>query len=635
MIVLQVYRLSKWFGDRQVLKELNLAVNERDRIGMVGPNGSGKSTFLKCITGEMEADEGQVTRANGISVGYLEQLPDHAGGLTAWELVMDSFAELVDKRRILHELEQEMARAGSDLQKIMDRYARVMEEYEKDNGYACENFARRILIGLGFSTEQFQQPLDTFSGGQKTRLNLARLLALSPDLLLLDEPTNHLDVASLEWLEAFLKDYPGTVLVVSHDRMFLDRIATRVAELNGGRLTSYNGNYSAYLQQKALNDLAALRAYEKQQEYIQKTEDYIRRFKAGIKSKQARGRQSQLERLERLEMPEGDGEAKAWNLHMDHESGQDVLEIMDVNHAFDEEPLLTGVNLKLRKGDKVALLGPNGCGKTTLLKMITGELEPDAGVIKHGSRVKIGYFSQEHEDLVDDHTVLDEIIYNFDLNLEQARTWLGQMLFSEDDVFKKVGDLSGGERGRLCLLKLLLSGANFLLLDEPTNHLDIESREMVEDMLNHYPGTILLVSHDRYFIDHIVEQVVAVENHTLQLYWGNYSYYHEKLMEKQAALEDEKKEARREQKKALRDTEERQQQRLLRRLNKELDEVEEEIMGLEHRKTELEALLSDPATYNDEDQAREINSDYRELQETLEEAYRRWEEITEMMDLEE
>jgi ATP-binding cassette subfamily F protein 3 len=628
MIVFQANKINKWFGDRHILKDVSLSVNEHDRIGIVGPNGSGKTTFLRCLTGEIKPDDGQITVASGLSIGYLEQLPEHDHNTTAWDLVMGSFAGLIEQRRIMHTLEAQMAHAGEDLDRIMNQYARVTEDYERANGYACENFARRILVGLGFTAEQFGQPMAKFSGGQKTRLNLARLLAESPDLLLLDEPTNHLDIAALEWLEAFLRDYAGTVMVVSHDRMFLDRIANRIAELNTGSLVSYNGNYSSYLKQREVNNLTQQRAFERQQQYIQKTEEYIRRFKAGIKSKQARGRRSQLDRLQRLERPMHEAGEKSWNIEMSHESARDVMELTGIGKSFDGQWLLADISLKLRKGDKIALLGPNGSGKTTLLKMIRGEINPDQGEIKTGARVKMGYFAQEHEDLVESHTVLEEILYNFDLNLEQSRTWLGRMLFSEDDVFKKVGDLSGGERGRLSLLKLVLSGANFLLLDEPTNHLDIESREAVENMLADYPGTILFVSHDRFFIDAVAEQVAAIEDKSLQLYWGNYSYYHEKLMEQQAAQETEKKATQNGTRRSSQNDEQKRQQRLLRNLQRDLEQLEEEITLLEKRKTELENLLSDPLTYNSEERSRAINSEYREVQQHLDDCYQRWEEIS-------
>lgn len=629
MIVLQAHNISKSFGDRWIFRNVSLAVNDKERIGIVGVNGSGKTTLLKCLTGALAADEGEVMVSGLKSTGYLEQLPEIKPGTTAWESVMSGFSALIEQRRLLRKLEQEMAAGGADLQKIMDRYARVTEEYERANGYACENFARRILTGLAFSGEDFDKPLDNFSGGQKTRLNLGRLLALTPDILLLDEPTNHLDIESVEWLEEFLKSYPGTVLVVSHDRMFLDRVATRTVEMAGGKLTSFNGNYSNYLKLKARDNEAARRAYNKQQEYIQKTEDYIRRFKAGIKSKQARGRQLQLERLERLDETWPEQVITDWVIKMKQESGQDVLTITDLFKSFGDLTIFHNASVRIQKGEKIALVGPNGCGKTTLLKMITGEVNPDQGQIKPGSRVDIGYFSQEHEDLNREHTLLEEILYSFDLTVEEARTYLGGMLFSEDDVFKKISSLSGGEMGRLALLKIILTGANFLLLDEPTNHLDIQSREVVEDMLSQYPGTILMVSHDRYFIDQVADKVIAVADAGLEYYWGNYSYYHEKLQEKASQIEEEKRIIKKEKEKLRDNSEEKEQQRAQRRMRRELDEIESQIETMEERKSELEAFLSDPDTYGDMDKSRSLTNEYKEIEAELANAYARWEELSE------
>lgn len=629
MIVLQAHNLSKNFGDKSILKKISLAVNEKERLGIVGVNGSGKTTLLRCLTGEIVPDEGEVSFAGLKTVGYLEQLPDSKPGTTAWEAVMDGFTKLIEQRRLLHSLEQEMSQAQGDLSRIMDRYARVTEEYERADGYACENYARRILAGLGFSPEEYDKPLDVFSGGQKTRLNLGRLLAISPDILMLDEPTNHLDIGSVEWLEDFLKSYPGTVLVVSHDRMFLDRVATRIVEAAAGKLRSYNGNYSNYLKLKARDDQAAMQAYDKQQEYIQKTEDYIRRFKAGIKSKQARGRQLQLQRLEKLDLPVQDRVMGEWNVKMNQESGQDVLSVNSVKKAFGDLTIFSDAGMKVHKGEKIALVGPNGCGKTTLLKMISGELNPDAGEIRLGSRVDMAYFSQEHEDLTAEYTLLEEILYNFDMTVEEIRTCLGRMLFREDEVFKQVGDLSGGERGRLALLKVILSGANFLLLDEPTNHLDIASCEAVEHILGQFPGTILLVSHDRYFIDQVADKVIAVEDSGLQYYWGNYSYYREKLQEKNNLMEAEKRLARKQKESFGERVEEKEQQRLQRKLRRELDDTEAQIETLETRKTELAELLSAPDTYEDIDRSRSLTSEYQQTEKLLTEAYARWEELTE------
>ncbi len=633
MIVLQVNKLNKSFAEKEVLKQVSLVVQEKQRVGLVGLNGSGKTTLLRCLTGELHPDSGEIMRPSNFTLGCLEQMPDNLPGATAWDAVMQSFADLLDKRRLMRDLEAKMASAGADTDRVMAQYARIMEEYEQANGYACENMARRILTGLGFHSEEFQQPFDSFSGGQKTRLNLGRLLALSPDILLLDEPTNHLDTGSVEWLENFVINYPGTVLAVSHDRMFLDRVATHIAELRGGKLTMYTGNYKAYLQKSALQDLAEQRALQKQQQYIQRTEEYIRRFKAGIKSKQARGRQAQLDRLERLEVPVRERSIGRKALMINQESANDVLAIEGLCKSYGGPKLLENISFKVRKGDKLALIGPNGCGKTTLLKLISGQIPADQGEIRLGSRVELACFSQEHEDLDHNRTLLDEIIYNFDLTLEEARTSLGGMLFGEDEVLKNIGSLSGGELGRLEFLKIILSGANFLILDEPTNHLDIASCQAVENMLQNFQGTVLLVSHDRYFIDQVAERVIAIEDGHIEQYWGNYSYYHEKQQEKPSHTPAEQDEP---QEKLRPDWQQREAQkerkRSQRRLNQELTSLEEAITTTENRKSELEKLLSDPDTYNNEEQARSLIAEFRDLEQKLGSFYQRWEDLQEELE---
>lgn len=631
MIILQAQKISKSFGEQEVLQDISFAIQEKERVGLVGPNGAGKSTLLKCLTGLTEVDSGEISLAGSLSLGYLEQLIEYPDGTSIWDAMLDSFAGILDKRRLMHQLEAAMAQGGPELPRIMEHYSRLSEEYERANGYACENTARRILIGLGFQREDFDREARNLSGGQKTRLNLGRLLAMAPDLLCLDEPTNHLDMNSVEWLEEFVKGYPGTVLVVSHDRRFLDKTATRIMELRANHLASYSGNYSQYLKQRAEGDMARQRAYDRQQEYIRSTEDYIRRFRAGIKSKQARGRQSQLERLERIAAPVTERKVNNRSLKINQDSGQDVLTVKNLSKSFGQVQLFQQLNLQIAKGEKIALIGANGCGKTTFLKIISGRLEADAGEVRIGSRVTVGYFGQEYEELEDQNTVLEEVLNNFTLTLEEARTALGSMLFSGDDVFKKVGDLSGGEKGRLAILKLLLAGDNFLLLDEPTNHLDIESRELVEKMLADYEGTILLVSHDRYFIDQVVERVITFDEGQLQSYCGNYSYYLEKVAEKhklETVLKKEEKQQLLRPEQVARE-EEKERQRVRRKIQKDLENVEASIMAMENQKTELERFLSDPDTYSNEDKAREYTAAYRHITQSLESAYDDWEILNE------
>ena len=632
MIVLQGRKISKAFGEQDVLKEITFSIKEDERVGLIGGNGSGKTTFLRCLAGQLQPDQGEVMVATDTTLGYLEQMPELEPGIIAWEAVMQSFANLLEQRRSLRAMEEKMASVtGQELERLMAAYARVTEEYERAGGYECESTARRILIGMGFKEEEFDKPLAHFSGGQKTRLNLARLLALSPDLLLLDEPTNHLDMPAVEWLESFLQTYPGAVLVVSHDRMFLDRVVTRVAEICGGKLKSYEGNYSTYIEKRQADDLAQQKAYEKQQEEIQATEDYIRRYGAGIKARQARGRMLQLNRLERLQAPEQSLSIRWSHFPLRRQSARDVLSVDKVSKSYGSRLVLRDFTFEIKKGEKWALIGPNGCGKTTLLKIIAGEMQADAGQVQLGSRVDMAYFSQAHETLSMDSTVLDEIIYNFDLTIEQARTYLGSMFFHGDDVFKRIKDLSGGEQGRLALLKIILTGANFLVLDEPTNHLDIGSRQAVEEMLAAFPGTILLVSHDRYLIDQVVDQLLAFEDGQLKRYWGNYSYYARKVEEKlrQQEREDREKQAAQRQPAQKYYNEQKEIQRTLRQRRVEIEALEDSIADLENRQQRLEQILADPQTYADEISSQEYQQEYHRLQMQLVRQLDKWEKLGE------
>lgn len=633
MIVLQANRIYKAFGATQVLNGASIVINENERVGMVGPNGCGKSTFLRCISAELAPDSGLVTAAANSSIGYMQQLPDVEPECTAWDAVMDGYHELLEQRRVLMELTRMMSEDGTDLERVMEQYSQVNEAYERADGYACEANVRRVMAGLGFKPEQYTQSWSSFSGGEKTRLNLARLLIIKPDILLLDEPTNHLDIASVEWLETFLISFRGSLLVVSHDRRFLDRVATRMVEMRNGETKSYPGNYSAYLKLKAQDDLAASRDYERQQEYIRKTEEFIRKYKAGIKSKQARGRQSQLERMERLEAVKDTRSIALMTSQFNNESAEVVLTAQGISKSFAKNEILQESDLVIRRGDRLAVVGPNGSGKTTLLKILLGIVPPDSGGVKLGNRVRTGYLAQERINSDSKRTILDELVYSFDITLEEARNSLGRMLFSGDEVFKQVGDLSGGEQGRLALLKMTLAGGNFLVLDEPTNHLDIDGCQAVEDMLVEFSGTLLIVSHDRYFLDQVVNEVIAIEDGIITRYQGNYSYYQQKVEEKRRAAEEAVKVKRLKDPRLQARSLEKAARQRKKQLAVQLEDIEDWIGLLEDKKAELERMLSNPETYDDQTLARDCSKEFDQVNQDLQTALEEWEHLLEHIEL--
>lgn len=525
---IRIIGLGKSFGIREIFKDISFEIKTGDRLGLVGPNGAGKSTLLKCIMGLEEPDVGQVVIDDAASIGYLQQ---------DISLGNDSLEEEIQKAwRDVQHLEEQLQEVTTRLEQQPDnerdlqRLAHLQERLEWLGGYDYEAQSRRIAYGLGFTDEDLKKPADEFSGGQKTRINLAKALVRRPEFLFLDEPTNHLDMDMLEWLEGYLSAYRGGILIVSHDRYFLDRVATGIVELDHHKVTVYKGNYSRYLQLRDERMKAARTAYEKQQEYIRKTEEYINKYRAGIKSKMARGRQSQLNRLERLEAPET-SQYLRFTFPPAAVSADKVLVVEEVSVGYGNRDIIDDVSFTVRRGEAVGLIGPNGAGKSTLVKAIMGELVPEIGFIDIGNRVQIGYFSQEHEELHDHWTVLEEIMNNFNYSEEKARNVLGMFLYRGDDVFKTVGDLSGGERARLALLKLFLEGDNFLVLDEPTNHLDIPTREVVEEALQRFEGTCFVISHDRYFLDKVAKRILVLDEGKITEYGGNFSYYKEKLHE--------------------------------------------------------------------------------------------------------
>lgn len=530
--------LGKSFGVRQVFSNVSFEIKEGERLGLVGPNGAGKSTLLKCILGYEELDEGQVVKSSVATIGYLQQDVN---------LGDESLAEEIQKAWTdVHRLEDQLAELTKKLEveeateSDLSRLDYLQNRLEWLGGYDYEAKTKRIVYGLGFTDEDLDKPVNSFSGGQKTRINLAKALVRRPDFLFLDEPTNHLDMEMLEWLEGYLSAYPGGILVVSHDRYFLDRIINGVVELEHHKVTTFRGNYSRYIAQREERQKAALAAYEKQQEYIKKTEEYIDKYRAGIKSKMARGRQSQLNRLERLDAPETTSSLR-FQFPPAAMSADKVLVFDKVSVGYADKkqgtkPIANNLSFVIRRGEAVALIGPNGAGKSTIVKSIVGELHPQEGHIDVGNRVQIGYFSQEHEELHPTWQVVDEIMNNFNYSEEKARNVLGMFMFKADDVLKLVGDLSGGERARLALLKLFLQGDNFLVLDEPTNHLDIPTREIVEQALQQFGGTCFIISHDRYFLDQVSTRTLSLEDGVITEYLGNYSYYKEKLKQEEDLL---------------------------------------------------------------------------------------------------
>lgn len=627
--------LGKSFGVRQVFSNVSFEIKEGDRIALVGPNGAGKSTLLKCILGIEELDEGQVVMSPVASIGYLQQDVNLGDASLAEEIetAWEDVHALEDKLQELTAYLETHEASESDLQRL----DYLQNRLEWLGGYDYEQKTKRIVYGLGFTDEDLYKPANAFSGGQKTRINLAKALVRSPDFLFLDEPTNHLDMEMLEWLEGYLSSYRGSILIVSHDRYFMDRIVTGVVELDHHKATTYRGNYSRYVAQREERLKADTIAYEKQQEYIKKTEEYIDKYRAGIKSKMARGRQSQLNRLERLEAPET-SHSLDFKFPPAAMSADKVLVLDHVSIGYKtDDPIIDDVSMVVRRGESVALIGPNGAGKSTMVKAIVGELFPTEGHIDIGNRVQVGYFSQEHEELHERWQVVDEIINNYNFTEEKARNVLGSFLFKGDDVFKLVGDLSGGERARLALLKLFLQGDNFLILDEPTNHLDVPTREIVERALQQFGGTCFIISHDRYFLDQVSTRTLVLENKGITEYLGNYSYYKEKLKEQNdiAALtehvEEVPKDKAKTETKVVPSSDESKPKPNTYMVEKQLAEVEEEIARLEATMKMYEVQLANPVVQQDLEEMANISKHLSDTESSLQALYEKWEHFSELL----
>lgn len=637
---LVVDNIAKSFGIHEIFKNVSFTIDRGEKIGLVGVNGGGKTTLLRCLLAPESVNSGVIRFEPGLRIGYVEQGFQHIGNGTLWQFLVSSCQDIINLRQKLAVLEKQVALAepGTELDKLLADYAAVSVAYELAGGYNYEQRIKIVLHGLGFPEEDWDKTAENFSGGQKTRIMLAAALVKEPDMLILDEPTNHLDIKMTEWLEKYLLAFKGGLLVVSHDRYFLNNVTGRILEMEGGRLQSFKGNYDKYLAQKEIQTATLEAAYDAQQEYIARTEAYIRRFKAGIKSKMARGRQSQLDRLERVEGPENTEEF-ALRLPPAPESAERVLILEDLAVGYGDNILVRNINLILRRGEKTALLGPNGAGKTTLLKTILGELEPLKGKAQIGNRVQIGYFSQSYERLDPKQTLLDNFLTEYGYTIEHTRSLLGGMLFHGDDVFKEIGTLSGGQKARLVLLKLVLDGANCLVLDEPTNHLDILAREAVEAALEAFDGTVLVVSHDRYFINEIVGRIWEIEDGQIVDYKGDYSFYMEEKAKRLAlasvaettASKDKTKQT--ENKKTIApkaESKERRyspqdRERLLAKVELNIRE-QEALLGL------LEKQMADPANHADLLNSAKLAEEYEEMKSDIDSLMKKWEEL--MLDTE-
>lgn len=630
MSIVTAKDLSKSYGAQDVFQGLTFAIERGDRIALIGRNGEGKTTLLKLVAGLEEPTAGQVHRTRNLTIGYMPQQAGFPSQRTLWEETLTAFAGLIAQQEELHRLEAAMSAHGGQDPSLLARYGELLEQFSEAGGYAYEAHIRQVLAGLGFDPSQWHEPVQRLSGGEQTRALLSRLLLEEPELLLLDEPTNHLDLQGIEWLEGYLENWRGTLVVVSHDRYFLDRLVTRVWELEFGRLETYSGNYSRYLDLKAERRERQRREWAAQQEKVRRTEEFIRRYGAGQRSREARGRARRLSHLPQVERPR-EADAISLDLRATGRSGDVVLELLDLEVGYGETAL-PAVKLlfhvpeaRIFRGERVALMGPNGSGKTSLLRTVLGQVPPLKGEFRLGASVSIGYLPQGHTDLNLEETVLENLLAVRNLPLSQARHLLGRYLFSGDDVFKRVGDLSGGEQSRLALARLTLAGANFLILDEPTTHLDIASREVLEEVLDQFAGTILLVSHDRYFVDRLADAVWWLEPGELRVFPGPYHEFQESRRQGPAAgVESGAKEPPRERREAARAR--RRERAAQARKGEEAQALEDQVARLEVQLASLDVALAEASLAGDLARIEHLARSRRELETLLQQALTAWEE---------
>lgn len=639
-MILSCSNISKAFGSTEIIRRASFHIEDHEKAAIVGINGAGKSTLLKIIIGELAADEGEVVLSRGKTIGYLAQHQDLSGEKTVYEEVLEVKRPLIDMESRIRQLEQDMKHAaGEELENMLAVYSRLNHEFELQNGYAYQSEVTGVLKGLGFTEEDFTKSVTALSGGQKTRVSLGKLLLTKPDIILLDEPTNHLDMDSIAWLEGYLINYNGSVIIVAHDRYFLDRVVTKIIEMDNGEVTVYQGNYTAYSEKRAMIRDAKMKAYLNQQQEIRHQEEVIAKLKSFNREKsikRAESREKMLEKIEVLEKPTEVNDEMRIRLEPNILSGNDVLTVRDLSKSFGPNHLFDQVGFEIKRGERVAIIGGNGTGKTTILKILNGMETPDTGEIILGSKVHIGYYDQEHQVLHMEKTLFDELQDTYPtMNNTQIRNILAAFLFTGDDVFKRIQDLSGGERGRVSLAKLMLSEANFLILDEPTNHLDITSKEILENALNSYTGTILYVSHDRYFINKTATRILDLTSHTLINYIGDYDYYLEKkeLMTALYISDDSGNipaETAPDEKDVKQDWKaQKEEQARLRKRQNDLKKTEDEIHSLETRDGEIDVLLTQEEVFTDVPRLLELNKEKDTIAARLEELYELWESLAE------
>ena len=631
-MILSCNNISKSFGTDVIIKSCSFNIEDHEKAAIVGINGAGKSTLLKIITGIEPADTGLVTLAKDKTLGYLAQQQNLGSDNTIYDELLSVKQYILDMEKELRSIEKRMNTAdGDELENLMKKYSDLNHRFEMENGYAYKSEITGVLKGLGFSEEDFTLNVNTLSGGQKTRVALGKLLLAKPDIILLDEPTNHLDMESIRWLENYLLNYNGAVLIVAHDRYFLDKIVSKIIELDNGVATVFSGNYTDYAAKKAILRNMKLKEYLNQQREIKHQEDVITKLKQFNREKsikRAESREKMLDKIEIIDKPQELNDKMNIKLEPNVVSGNDVLTISGLSKSFDDVTLFDNIDIEIKRGERVALIGNNGTGKTTILKLINGIIEPDSGSIYLGAKVNIGYYDQEHHVLDPDKTIFDEIRDAYpDLNNTQIRNTLAAFLFTNEDVFKYIRDLSGGEKGRVSLAKLMLSNANFLILDEPTNHLDIVSKEILENALNNYTGTVLFVSHDRYFINAAATRIIELSNKTVVNYIGNYDYYLEKRDILSAKPINTVSSADIEHAKKAADSKASWQEE---KVKNELKRTEERIANIEERIDKLDNMYADPAISSDTAKLMEIHTEKEELSKELDKLYDRWGELTDM-----